>query len=310
VGAHADDSPVVTVTVVLYNSEPVVGNCIESIRPELESGFAELLAVDNCSPDDSAQVVQRVAPAARVLRTGSNLGFAAGANQAWPHAKGHYWMLLNPDARLSPSGLRVMAEWMDRHPSVGMASAELRNEDGVLQGAGQPFPSPWLALLEASRIPRLLPAGIRGQLLRSHYRPGDQTDAGFVPGTAVMARREAVEQAGPLDERFFLHGEDVEWCWRMRSAGWSLGVCSAAVATHDGCFSSLATFSSGENRRRMTAGGLEAVRMAKGDRYARAWAIAMEAGHRIEARHPRRTAQHREAAREWAEAWRTSRRAS
>ena len=123
----------------------------------------------------------------------------------------------------------------------------------------------------------------------------------------MMIRREAAEDVGLLDERFFLHGEDLEWCWRMRSAGWSIGLCTAAIAKHRGWTSSSATFASDEIRRRMARGGMEAVRMARGARYARTFALAMEIRHAIEARHPRRNAKHRDLSREWVEAWRTAR---
>ena len=89
--ARRDPAPTVTVTVVLYNSEEALAACLDSIRPELTSGFAELIAVDNDSPDHSVAVLQHQVPDATVLRSGANRGFAAGANQAWPHVRGRYW---------------------------------------------------------------------------------------------------------------------------------------------------------------------------------------------------------------------------
>jgi N-acetylglucosaminyl-diphospho-decaprenol L-rhamnosyltransferase len=297
------------VTIVLHDSAADLVSCIGSIRPELDDGFAELIAVDNDSRDDSVAVVRREAPGTTVLRLRQNRGFAVGANQAWPRARGGYWMLLNPDARLSPRALRIMAEWMDRHPTVGIGSAELRRADGTVEATGHREPSPWPPLLEASRLHLALPARLRGRVLRGQYwRDGDQTDAGWVPGTAVIVRRKAVEDVGLLDERFFLYGEDLEWCLRMRSAGWSIGVCTAADAVHLGTSSSSKAFTDDEVRRRIAEGIFEAIRVSRGAPAAKRYALASEIGQAIEARHPFRAPEWREYARRSAVAWREVRR--
>ena len=237
-------SPTVSVTIVLHNSEHELRGCLAAIRPDLQSGFAELIAVDNASPDDSAGEVARALPAAKIIRSARNLGFAAGANLAWPHVRGRYWLLLNPDTELDEGGIEKLAAWMDANPQLGAASAELAGQLGdELPSTGRALPSPWRPLLEASRLHLLLPRRARGGILRGAYwRGGDQLDAGWVPATALMARREAIESVGLLDDRFFLYGEDIEWCWRMRQSGWSVGVCSTVHALHREGASALRTF--------------------------------------------------------------------
>jgi GT2 family glycosyltransferase len=300
-------SPAVTVTIVLYNSEAHMAGCLDAIRPELESGFAELVAVDNASPDESASVLRREAREAAVVRAERNLGFAGGANLAWPSARGRYWMLLNPDVELQAGGLRALADWMDAHPRIGIASAELDHGPGQGRSAGRALPAAWRPLLEASRLHLLLPRKVRGRVLRGAYWRGeDQLDAGWVPGTAMIARREAVEQVGLLDERFFLYGEDIEWCWRMRGAGWRVGVCSTVVAHHSEGSSAARTFGAGEVSRRMVEGELEAVRIRRGARAARRYARATALALTVEAHHPRRTPQRRLNARQAAGVWRSA----
>jgi GT2 family glycosyltransferase len=300
-------SPAVTVTIVLYNSETLLARCLEAIRPEVESGFAELVAVDNASPDESAEVLIREAPDATLIRADRNLGFAAGANLAWPSARGRYWMLLNPDVELQAGGLRALSDWMDAHPRIAVASAELDN--GQVQGrsAGRALPAAWRPLLEASRLHLLLPPTLRGRVFRGAYWRGeDQLSAGWVPGTAMIVRREAVEQVGLLDERFFLYGEDIEWCWRMRGAGWRVGVCNAVVARHSEGSSAARTFEPDDVDRRMVEGEVEAVRIRRGDRAARRYARATALGLTIEAHHPRRTPQFRLSARQAAGVWKAA----
>jgi len=300
--------PVVTVTIVLHNSEHGLAACIAAIRPELDAGFAELVAVDNASPDSSVELLRREAPGAEVIDAGGNRGFAAGANLAWPRARGRYWMLLNPDVELDRGGVRRLAEWMEAHPSIGLASAELSDPDGGgPRSAGRATPAAWRALFEASRLHRLLPRGLRGRLLRGAYwTGGDQLDAGWVPGTALIVRGEAIDSSGLLDEQFFLYGEDIEWCGRIRRAGWRVGVCSAVRARHEESASARETFGSGETNARMVAGEIQAVRMLRGDRYARRYARAIALALKLEAIAPGRSREQREQIRAAAHTWRST----
>jgi N-acetylglucosaminyl-diphospho-decaprenol L-rhamnosyltransferase len=300
-------SPAVTVTIVLYNSEPLLTRCLEALRPELDSGVAELVAVDNASPDDSSAVLTREARLAKLIRAERNLGFAGGANLGWPSAEGRYWMLLNPDVELQAGGLRALTEWMDARPRVGVASAEIDHGPGEARSAGRALPAAWRPLLEASRLHLLLPRTLRGRIFRGAYwRGGDQLTAGWVPGTAMIARREAVEQVGLLDERFFLYGEDIEWCWRMRRAGWRVGVCSTVVARHEEGSSAKRTFEQPEIRRRMVEGEVNAVRAVRGELAAKLYARATALALTIEANHPRRDPKRRRAARQGAALWKAA----
>jgi GT2 family glycosyltransferase len=300
-------APAVTVTIVLHNSEALLARCLKAIRPELESGFAELVAVDNASPDESAAVLTSETPEATLIRSERNLGFAGGANLAWPTARGCYWVLLNPDVELQAGGLRALADWMGRHPAVGIASAELDNGPHQGRSAGRALPAAWRALFEASRLHLLLRPAVRGRILRGAYWRGeDQLDAGWVPGTAMIVRREAIGQVGVFDERFFMYGEDIEWCWRMRQAGWQVGVSSAVVAHHSEGSSATRTFEPADVSRRMIEGEVEAVRIRRSDRAARRYARATALALSIEAHHPRRPPQRRLSARRAAGMWRAA----
>jgi GT2 family glycosyltransferase len=298
-------SPTVSVTIVLHNSERELERCLEAIRPEVESGFAELIGVDNASPDDSAGAVASALPEARIICSSENLGFAAGANLAWPHVRGRYWLLLNPGTEPDEGGIEKLAAWMDANPQLGAASAELAGQLGDKPpSTGRALPSPWRPLLEASRLHLLLPRRARGGILRGAYwSGGDQLDAGWVPATVLMARREAIESVGLLDDRFFLYGEDIEWCWRMRQGGWSIGVCSTVRAWHREGASVLRTFDEEAVCQRMVEGEVDAVRKVRGDRYARMYARATALALGIESRHPGRSAERRRSAGSAARAW-------
>lgn len=296
--------PKLTIVVVLYNSAGELVDCLRSVRPAIEAGWAELIAVDNASPDRSAEILRRELPEARLLTLAQNRGFAAGTNVALAHASGRYWLLLNPDVVAPPNGLETLVTWMDAHPAIAAASPVLCGTDGHCESPGRATPSIRRTVLELSRLHRLLPAATRGRVLRGPYWPGgDQYDAGWVPGTAMIVRREAALRVAPLREDLFMYGEDIEWCWRLRRAGWRIGVCSGARFVHRGGSSARRTWGEREQERRVAVGIDAAHRAMYGPARAGALAAFTALALRLESYGRARTPEQRVRAREGARIW-------
>lgn len=225
--------PWVSVVIVLYRSQATLGACLESIRDDVDSGFAELICVDNASPDESALLAQRLQPRARLVRMDANVGFAAGANAGLRSARAPYWLLLNPDALASSGALRQLVAFMDRNERLGAASPYLATPGNPARAPGRPRPSVLLTALEAARLHLLLPTQVRAEILQGPYwQHGDQLHAGWVPGTAMIVRAQAASEVGLMRDELWLYGEDLEWCERMRRSGWRIGSCSTATFLH------------------------------------------------------------------------------
>ncbi len=286
-------TPDVSVTLVLYNSDDHLRACLAALRAELASGRAELLAVDNASPDQSASIALAAVPRSGMITSAVNRGFAGAANLAWPSVRARYWLLLNPDVVLDPGALEELIRWMDEHADVAIASPWLRDADSAEPAyPGRAFPSVSHVLIELLRLHRLLPAGRRGNLLQGSYvrlSTPVTVDPDWVPGAAMMVRRSAVDAVGALDESFFLYGEDLEWCSRMRRAGWRIATCPSAVATHHASASSRRTWPEDEVEARIAAGVAEACRKRRGSRYARLYALVTVLALSLEGLHPGRT---------------------
>jgi hypothetical protein len=170
--------------------------------------------------------------------------------------------------------------------------------------SAQPLPSVALVWLELLRLHRVLPRRAQAQLLQGGFWTyGDQLDAGWVTGTAMIARRSAVERVGLPDERFFMYAEDMDWCWSMRRAGWGVGYCSGVVVRHVGCASSDRTFGRPQTLIRSALAQTEAVRKRRGAVRARTYAASMALFRAFDSVHPRRPADQRQASRAMGSAW-------
>jgi GT2 family glycosyltransferase len=297
-------TPELSIAIVLHNSADALAECLGSIRNAVDHGWAEVIAVDNDSPDDSASVLRRELPGAELVSLDRNRGFAAGANTAMARAQGRYWLLLNPDVRVPGNGLQRLVEWMDCHPRLGVASPEIVGADGRWQSPGRAAPSIGRTLLELTRLHRALPRGVRGKVLRGSYWPGgDQVDAGWVPGTSMIVRPEAAREVGALPEELFMYGEDLAWCWRMRRAGWGIGVCAATTFVHETGSSVRATFGEGQAQRRIAFGIDAACRSIYGPRQARLLAALTALSLLVESAAPGRDPDERARARSAARVW-------
>ena len=296
--------PELSIVIVLHNSADELADCLRSVVSTIEAGWAELIAVDNASPDRSAEIVRFEVPQARLLRLDQNRGFAAGANMGLSRAVGRYWLLLNPDIVASPSGLETLVRWMDAHPAIAAASPELCGDDGRCESPGRATPSVVRTLFELSRLHRLIPAETRAKVLRGPYwLGGDQYDAGWVPGTAMVVRPEAAQQVERLCEGLFMYGEDIEWCWRLRRAGWRIGVCSAARFVHRGGSSARRTWGKREQERRIAVGVDAACRSMYGPAHARALAALTGLSLRLDSYGTGREATQRVRSRDGARIW-------
>jgi GT2 family glycosyltransferase len=299
--------PCLSVVVVLYDSATELGECLDSIKSEVESGWAEAILVDNASPDQSAALAKRLLPDARLLELSENRGFAAGVNAALPLATGKYVLVLNPDVLVPAHGLQDLVAWMDSHPAIAAASPELFGADGEWGTPGRALPAIWRLVLRTSRLHRLLPRRWAGAVLRGSFWPGgDQIGVGWVPATAIIVRPSAIAAAGPLrDDVFFMYGEDVEWCWRIGRAGGRVAVCAEVAFRHHASLAATRSWGAEERDRMIDAGMDRACRVIYGDRHARALAWTTAFSLAVDAWAPWRSADERAVSARSARRWLT-----
>jgi N-acetylglucosaminyl-diphospho-decaprenol L-rhamnosyltransferase len=222
----------VSIIVVNWNTRGLLADCLNSIKQTAGDLGIEIIVVDNASTDGSQEMVRQSFPQVRLIKNIENVGFARANNQAIEASQGRYVLLFNSDALAQPGALRAMVAYADGYPDIGIVGAQLLNGDGSFQASYTRFPTLWREFLILSGLGRLL----FGPWYPSHGPDQSRavTDADYVEGACMLARREAVEQVGGLDEGYFMYAEEVDWCFGMRRAGWRVVYLPQARIIHLG----------------------------------------------------------------------------
>jgi GT2 family glycosyltransferase len=228
-----------SVVIVNWNTKKLVLECIASIIEQTERHSVEIIVVDNGSSDSSPEAIEAQFPACKVIRNADNRGFAAANNVGIAAAAGRNVCLMNSDVKVLDRALDVMCLYMAEHPRVGVLGPQILTSNLEIQNSCSELPSVWSTLTQALFLDRLFP---RTALFRNRFMMSfDYSSEANVPvlsGCFLMVRREALEQVGLLDERFFIYKEDVDWCKRFGDAGWRVVFCPSARAIHYGGASS------------------------------------------------------------------------
>lgn len=190
-------------------------------RPELKT---EIFVVDNASDDGSIEMLRSQFPDVITIENNKNLGFARANNIALAKSSGEYMLLMNPDTLVQEDTIDVMITAFENDPEIGMAGCKILNPDGTLQLAcRRGFPTPWVAFTKISGLSSIFPrTKLFGKYNVTYRDPDGSYDVDAISGSFMMIRRKAYEQIGGLDESFFMYGEDLDWCYRIQTAGWKI----------------------------------------------------------------------------------------
>ena len=216
--------PVISVCMVSLNCWHVLEPCLESLANSKLPVSVEIILVDNASSDNTVEQVRRHFPDVCIIENKSNVGFTKATNQAISVSSGRYILWLNTDTILQQDSLYQLCNFLEGHAEAGIVGPKVLNGDGSFQPqCRRGKPTLVASMAYFSGVYKLFPRSHRlGEYLLS-YLPVNQTaQVVSVSGCCLLARREVLANIGPLDEEIFGFGEDIEWCYRARQAGWQV----------------------------------------------------------------------------------------
>ncbi len=213
-----------SIVIVNYNTEKLLKGCLESVYASANGTPLDIWVVDNNSRDNSVSMVKSQFPGVQVLENPSNVGFSKANNMVISRSRSEYILLLNPDTLVIGDAIERMLTFMNGHPEVGIAGCKVLNRDGTLQLAcRRSIPTPKAAFFRLTGLSLLFPRSEVMARYNMTYKSPDQThEVDAVSGAFLMIRRKVVEEIGLLDERFFMYGEELDWCLRAKRAGWAV----------------------------------------------------------------------------------------
>jgi GT2 family glycosyltransferase len=228
------------VLIVNYKSYDELGRCLESLEPE-RSRLEQVLVVDHESDVAAAASLIRRFPWVELIERSTNEGFATGINLGARLGRAPFLLLLNPDCVVTPSTCDRLLRFLTPRVDVAIAGPRILNADGSVQGSARRFPGLTTVIAgRSSWLTRRFPRNPLSRLNLPGLDAGEQPlDVDWVSGACMLVRRSAFEQAGGMDECFFLYWEDADFCRRLSQLGWRTTYFPGATVVHAGGKSSI-----------------------------------------------------------------------
>ncbi len=225
----------ISIIIVNWNTEKILRDCLESVYVGTKQINFEVIVVDNGSTDGSVKMVEENFKDIMLIKNKRNVGFAAANNQGMAIAKGRYVLLLNSDTIVLNNAIAKTVKFADTHPEAAVVACRVLNPDRTVQKTCFMFPSLLNMLLSSTYLYKLFPWNkFFGRERMTWWDRDDIREIDVATGCFMLVRREAIKHVGIMDERFFMYGEETDWCYRFKKAGWKVLFTSVSEIIHLG----------------------------------------------------------------------------
>jgi hypothetical protein len=221
--------PLVTVAIVNWNTRDLLRGCLASLPWGSPALGLDVVVVDNASRDDSAALVRREFPQVRLIHNRANVGFVRANNQALAAGRGDHFLMLNSDTEVQAGAIETLVAAIAAAPGCGAVGPRLLNSDGSIQGSAGMFPR-----MRQRFAPGVLEAAYAAELEHRLAAGGGRAAVDWLCGAAVLTTRAVLNRVGPLDERYFMWYDDVDWSRKLARAGLARLLVAQAVIVHHG----------------------------------------------------------------------------
>lgn len=213
-----------SIIIVSYNVKSLLEQAVVSIKKALDGISSEIFIVDNNSIDGSVALIRKKFPEVQLITNNHNFGFAKANNQALKKMNGEFVCLINPDTIVQKNTFQLCLEYLKTHNDTGAVGCKILNPNGTLQLAcRRSFPTPWVAFTKVSGLSNLFPGSrLFGKYNLTYIDPLKTIEVDAISGSFMLLRKKTIDETGFLDESFFLYGEDLDWCYRIKENGWKI----------------------------------------------------------------------------------------
>jgi O-antigen biosynthesis protein len=226
--------PCVSVIIVTYESRDFIDACLASVSRTCREWIAEYCVVDNASQDGTTERFSARFPGVQLIVNTENIGFGRAVNAAARKCVGEYLLILNPDTIVMPEAVAGLIQFLQYRPQAGACGPKVISPDGRFRNdSRRGFPTPLNAFGYFSGLDRIFPQSRTfGGYHRRWLSPDREVIADCLSGSCLLIRRSLFESAGGFDEDYFLFGEDIDLCWKIKQAGWETWFVPSAVVVH------------------------------------------------------------------------------
>jgi GT2 family glycosyltransferase len=216
--------PAISIIIVNYKVPEFIMQAISSIKAAAAAANAEIIVVDNASEDQSKEIIGGQFPEVLFIGLKKNIGFGKACNIGVRHSHGEYLLFLNPDTLISHNTLEVCLRFMAGHPDIGILGPKIINPDGSLQsGCRRSFPTPLNSFYYLFGLARLFPHSKRFGAYNLNYLDSDLSlEVDAVAGSFMFMRRVVFKEIDGFDEAFFMYGEDLDLCAKVKQNGYKV----------------------------------------------------------------------------------------
>jgi N-acetylglucosaminyl-diphospho-decaprenol L-rhamnosyltransferase len=219
----SDVASSVAAVIVDYHTDEVLVECVRALRA---NGVEQFVVVEN---GDVGSVPTGLGDGVTIVSPGVNLGYGRGVNRGVALApSAPYVLVSNPDALVHEGAVSALVDYLETHADVALVGPTILRPDGTRYPSVRVFPNVWLAGLHAV----LAPWWPNNPATRRYRSPRADGTVDWVSGACFLVRRDAFEQVGGFDERYFMFAEEMALCWQLREHGYKVAASNEAVVTH------------------------------------------------------------------------------